>query len=863
MRSFPLSLVALALFLASFAFSAQHASAATDDQNLTGLIYLSDGTPLSATTWANNTSFAVWVNHGADWASAWRYPAAPTWYLTSGGAYSVVLPAAQKDVAWSNADPYRVEFDVSAITSNPGETDNATSHGTGDPGEFSIVGATDNAIVWNAADNWQRWDVVLLALPDLAVNASETLVSPAPPISVGTAVTFDATLRNLGAVDAADAVVRFTDGVPPGIPIGTDITVSSLPAGGSVPVQRTWNAGPAGLHQLCVATDPDRAIIEANETNNVACVDVLVTASPQTRPDYVPDAPQPTPPLRTGLSQPVSLSIQVLNQGNASGNATATIAFYNASTPGNPFATALVPQLLPSEVSVRFAATWISPATPGAHDVSANVDYGNSLSEWDEANNVFTWQVDVVTGPVTSLVLGAPNVTAARTYVTSSTDLSFSVLDQGGSGIRSTWHRLDNGTWTNYSAAGPFQIAGEGPHFLEWYSEDFAGNAEAIQNAMVVVDDTPPITTPSVGDPKYVAGGTFVTSGTPFSLAAVDGGLDPVGLASTEYRIDTGSWTPYAAPFTVSGEGAHGVALRSFDRLGNAEVVGILPITIDDSPPRVLLSVGVPQYVGTSLYVNSSTPLTITASDGGVVPVGLASVDYRIGLAPWTPFANPFNLSPPDGTWHVEYAATDHLGHRASDATDLVLDDTSPETTITPSTGPYTEDTILTLAALDAGSGVARTEVRIDGDAWTPYTGGFTLSAGDHLIRYRSADRLNNTEVERTLFVNVEGAPPPPVPNWKPVLAAAFATVLAVAGWWASSRTGGGSRNRNLRRFAGMFLPFVVAEAATGVVSTFTGFLSIPPALGLGTVVDGSILIAGLGVAVYLMRRKTTTAPST
>jgi hypothetical protein len=60
-----------------------------------------------------------------------------------------------------------------------------------------------------------------------------------------------------------------------------------------------------------------------------------------------------------------------------------------------------------------------------------------------------------------------------------------------------------------------------------------------------------------------------------------------------------------------------------------------------------------------------------------------------------------------------------------------------------------------------------------------------------------------------------------------------------------------------------MFLPFVVAEAATGVVSTFTGFLSIPPALGLGTVVDGSILIAGLGVAVYLMRRKTTTAPST
>src|SRR3990170_2937108 len=158
----------LLVVLTALALTATPARGATDDQNLTGLVYLPDGTLLSATPWADNTSFAVYVNHGGSWATAWRYPASPSWYATSGGAYSIVLPATEKNVSWGNGDPYRLEFDVSAISGIPGSVENATSHGTGDPGEFPPVGHTDNAVVWNATDNWQRWDVVLLALPDLS-----------------------------------------------------------------------------------------------------------------------------------------------------------------------------------------------------------------------------------------------------------------------------------------------------------------------------------------------------------------------------------------------------------------------------------------------------------------------------------------------------------------------------------------------------------------------------------------------------------------------------------------------------------------------------------------------------------------------
>src|SRR3990170_5184001 len=207
-----------------------------------------------------------------------------------------------------------------------------------------------------------------------------------------------------------------------------------------------------------------------------------------------------------------------------------TIAFFTAPAPATPFAAFAIAPLAPSETSVRFAAAWTAPATPGTYDVVADVDFGDDLAEWDEANNRFTWTIDVLAGPITTLVVGTPNVTAIETYVTSATLLSFAVLDPSGAGIRNTTVRVDGGPWVNYTATGSFTLAGEGPHLVEWSSEDFAGNVEAVANATLVVDDTPPPTTLAVGDPKYLVGGTYVRSTTPISLAAADGGVTPVGL---------------------------------------------------------------------------------------------------------------------------------------------------------------------------------------------------------------------------------------------------------------------------------------------------------------------------------------------
>jgi len=371
--------------------------------------------------------------------------------------------------------------------------------------------------------------------------------------------------------------------------------------------------------------------------------------------------------------------------------------------------------------------------------------------------------------PVTSLAIGAPSAWNG-TYVTSATPLSFSVVDRSGMGIRATTYRVDGGTWADYAATGPFTAGVEGVHAIEWYSVDNAGNVESVKNASLRVDDTPPRTTLSIGDPKYPAARTFVTSATALTLAATDGGAMPVGVASTQFRVDGGAWVPYGSVVMLSGDGPHLLEYQSADWLGNTETTGGRDITVDDTPPA---------------------------------------------------------------------------------------------TVIAPFIGPWTPDTRFTLGAVDAGSGVARTEYRIDRGGWTAYAGGFAIPAGPHVIGYRSADNLDNQEVENTLAVNVASPPltlPPPTAlvNWKPLVAAVFAAILAAVGAWAAHRRpwkGRAGTTAFLVAFAATSLPFALAEASTGAVSYATGLLSIPPIVGLGTVVDVGLLAVGCGLALHRTRR--------
>lgn len=659
-------------------------------------------------------------------------------------------------------------------------------------------------------------------------------------------------------------------------------------------------------------------------------------------PDYGPWDAQPASPPTVGLSRPVPLSVAVGNFG-AGWNTSSTLVLFNATTPSIPFVSFEIPPLAAGNVTGPFAATWISPAVAGTYEVVASVDAGDTVPELDESNNEYTWTITVVSSPVTSLLVGSPNATLGVTYLTSLTPLSFSVIDGGGTGINRTSYRVDGGPWMSYTGA--FALAGEGEHLLEWFSEDNVGNVEATRSeilrvddtpptaalvlgdprylvggsfvtsstpltvtaadagvtpvglgtvdvrfdggawtayagaftlpgegtravefraadrlgnvaeasATLNVDDTPPSTVLSVGDPSLVAGETFVTSATPLALSSVDGGPVPVGVDVVEVRIDAGSWTPYVAAFQLTGEGRHTVRYRGIDRLGNVEAEGDASVVVDDSPPEVMVDIGTPRYVGPARYVTPWTPISLTATDLGAVAVGLASLEYRLDGGPWNPVLGPLTLSGPDGPRTLEYRARDRLGNSATGSLILVLDATPPTTTISPGEGRHPEGTAFVLSASDAGCGLEETLYRVDGGPWALYTVPLVLPAGEHVVEYRSTDRLGNEEATRSIRVEIGGQPPIPVSvNWKPLVAIAFSILLAVAGVWSSRRApwqGTAGARRVSKAFLVTSLPFVTIEGATGIFSHFTGLLAIPPVLGIGTVVDVGILAAGVATA--------------
>ncbi len=85
-------------------------------------------------------------------------------------------------------------------------------------------------------------------------------------------------------------------------------------------------------------------------------------------------------------------------------------------------------------------------------------------------------------------------------------------------------------------------------------------------------------------------------------------------------------------------------------------------------------------------------------------------------------------------------------------------DDTAPVTTATttPADPNGTKPVTVTLSATDAGTGVARTEYRINGGAWQEYSAPFKRSEpGEYRIEYRSVDRASNTETAKQLTFTI------------------------------------------------------------------------------------------------------------
>jgi len=304
--------------------------------------------------------------------------------------------------------------------------------------------------------------------------------------------------------------------------------------------------------------------------------------------------------------------------------------------------------------------------------------------------------------------------------------------------------------------------------------------------------------------------------------------------------------------------GTYQMCVYGWDIVPNRNATGACAILIVQSTvisgPVTTLTIGTPNHTAASIYIKSSTPLDFSVVDRS--GDGIRNTTYNLdGAVSINYTATGTFFLAGEGEHVIEWRSLDRAGNLEDvSSMALTVDDTPPTTTITQTEVQAATETVITLPATDSGCGVNVTMYRIDGGGWTVYTGGFTLAEGEHTIYYYSIDKLGNVEQERSLVVRPEVAV-----NYKPIVALVFAIILAVVGLWSSKRKpwkGGKEKMGVVKAFAFTSLPFVLAEAGTGVVSLLTGQLSIPPALGFGTAVDLGILAVGLVVALAGVLKK-------
>lgn len=814
--------------------------AAEDDQYLYGLVFTSDGNVIPS-----DTDFRVWVLHDGTWH---RFPSNATWHVigTREGWYSLNLTRFEKEVNWTNGDFYRVQVDCSPWGDL---VENATSNGTGSAGDpISPRGSYDNTVNWKPGgfDNNQRWDVVCsnhdLAPSDIKVN--DIPYSPPFAVSPLSTVKFSSNVTNMGQPMISEPntiVLRDESGV-----LGQD-TATTIDAGGSVgPFNFTWDAPAGGYFCFNITVDYYDNVTETDENNNseMVCFSVgeadLTPSGVGVTTNYGTEfyADVSLTGYRSNLMQitPGTQSIIVANVTNVGtlSSGQCTLALYNTTGEGGPiigipFFQSTVNPLNPGAVDGPFVAIWTAPAIPGDYYMNITADYYDDVVEIDPLNNTFVvrflvgypdyiplndtipdpWDVtggapipiDMVVenvGPLDALVV------SAIAFYNQSTPLTpfqvYADVPTIGAGNQAgpygaTWIAPVVTTLTSYFVVTEVD-----------YNDDVAEGDELNNTLVIEFRVFPgPITTLVYGDPHHVAGpDLWITSSTQLDFSVVFA----ADWACTHYYLDDVGPTNYSqeGQFTIPDEGVHYLNFSSFDNLGNVEPLNTRVVTVDDSSPITTLNVfGLKSQLGATLYVRSSSDLSIihlnwTRDDEPEPAVGRKETPYRVfklddGWSGWTNFTvgNPIELDAGDGLRFVEYHSIDLLDNSETvhNAT-LWVDDTPPETELDIGEPKHDRSgtlcveasTDFTLSATDEGSGTDRMEYRVDEDTtWLRYTEPFKVDKpGRHTIYFRGTDNLENVEDPQSQEIFVLES------NQKPLMAIILIVVMVVAGAFVGYR---------------------------------------------------------------------------
>jgi parallel beta-helix repeat protein len=619
--------------------------------------------------------------------------------------------------------------------------------------------------------------------------------------------------------------------------------------------------------------------------------------------------PSPIAVLYASLGDPnvgedICVYANVTNKGNvAAKNFTVTLfddLDWNSSfEPGEAIGSFHVSILDPLDFAMD-SVYWM-PTVDGLHNICMFADSLDNVTETDETNNLACRQIEIYPGgPLTTLSVGQPNYTSDNTFITSATPLTLQAVELSGGTVAYTEYRVDGAIWEFYS--GPFTLPDEGFHMVEYRSANSFGYLEQTHGSIIAVDNSPPESQVELGTPTYVSAETWIKSTTPFTLESEepilsqsivhevdnivvyqenisDGELFDEYLARSNHTVERSIWPGLVSVlFYVEGGSTcpdidlgvfhdeNGDGIRQPSELVDydADADNVEAVLIEDplAGPYIISIAG----FTVSDPGGCLSTLDITQTFGGSTSSGLEGTLYRLWnggqWSEWLDYLNPFNATN-EGLTHVEYYSTDNLDNSETVQNLTVhVDDTPPNSVASLVTGTDSGYDVL-IAFNDTGCGVDGSYYRMGDQQWqSPAIHQVELwftSPGNYTLEYYAVDNLGNEEIMKTLSFEIPEEESKPTVNWKPLVAAVFTVILALAGFWTSKKRpwkGAEGKRPMLTAFLVLSMPFVLAEAVTGILSLLLGVLSIPPVLGIGMLVDSVILAVGmlLSFARFLLK---------
>ena len=320
-----------------------------------------------------------------------------------------------------------------------------------------------------------------------------------------------------------------------------------------------------------------------------------------------------------------------------------------------------------------------------------------------------------------------------------------------GSGVNRIRYRTEtNGTWGSWSgwtsgSSRTVTLSSTGSFRLQAEIEDNSGNKTTITSGYYRIDKTAPSVSAS---PSSRSWGSSNVTVTPSYSDSGGSGLSTRQYAWSTSTSTPSSWTNYSSGnLTLTSEGSWYLYLRATDGAGNTTTQRFGPYQIDKTAPNVSAN------TSSRDWGNSDVSVTLTYSDSGGSGVKQKQYAWSTSTSTpssWSNYSSAVKQSS-NGTWYLHAKVTDNAGNsKTTYFGPYRIDKTAPTTptiTVSPTTWTNGTVTVTIKAGTDSGgSGVSKTEYRINGGSWKTYSSAFSITdQGTHKIEARTVDKAGNT----------------------------------------------------------------------------------------------------------------------